>query len=229
MAGQKSKSASRAVKAGTNQHVKKNIRTSVHFKIPKTLRLARNPKCPRKSVNKAPQLDQFSIDWLDKVVEVGVLGWNIVKQQLKTCTNNAWTRKIAQQYSRQHSRKNKTRPAGEKKTVGGASVEFRTSIIPNMSNQWLSSDSHWPPNLPWRKSKTTTPWSSLLTQKPTNTRSKPPSKRCTRSMLPESTPWSDQPATKKLTSSWPQILMPLMLPTKSESSKFDTPFLVNSS
>merc|ERR1712028_240991 len=61
MAGQKSKSASRAVKAGSNQHVKKNIRTSVHFKIPKTLRLARNPKCPRKSVNKAPQLDQFSI------------------------------------------------------------------------------------------------------------------------------------------------------------------------
>merc|ERR1712127_910196 len=55
MAGQKSKSASRAVKAGSNQHVKKNIRTSVHFKIPKTLRLA------RKSVNKAPQLDQFSI------------------------------------------------------------------------------------------------------------------------------------------------------------------------
>merc|ERR1711865_1190398 len=61
MAGQKSKSASRAVKAGSNQHVKKNIRTSVHFKIPKTLRLARNPKCPRKSVNKAPQLVQFSI------------------------------------------------------------------------------------------------------------------------------------------------------------------------
>merc|ERR1711879_1049039 len=42
-------------------HVKKNVRTSVHFKIPKTLKLARNPKCPRKSVNKAPQLDQLSI------------------------------------------------------------------------------------------------------------------------------------------------------------------------
>merc|ERR1712167_182165 len=61
MAGQKAKSASRAVKAGKNQHVKKNVRTSVHFKIPKTLKLARNPKCPRKSVNKAPQLDQYSI------------------------------------------------------------------------------------------------------------------------------------------------------------------------
>merc|ERR1712039_464750 len=40
---------------------KKKVRTSVHFKLPKTLKLARNPKCPRKSVNKAPQLDQFSI------------------------------------------------------------------------------------------------------------------------------------------------------------------------
>ena len=62
MAGQKAKSASRAVKAGSNQHQKKKVRTSVHFKLPKTLKLARNPKCPRKSVNKAPQLDQFSID-----------------------------------------------------------------------------------------------------------------------------------------------------------------------
>merc|ERR1712193_89898 len=54
MAGQKAK-------AGSNQHQKKKVRTSVHFKLPKTLKLARNPKCPRKSVNKAPQLDQFSI------------------------------------------------------------------------------------------------------------------------------------------------------------------------
>ena len=74
MAGQKAKNASRAVKAGKHQHVKKNVRTSVHFKLPKTLKLARNPKCPRKSVNKAPQLDQFSMHWLEKVVEVGVLG-----------------------------------------------------------------------------------------------------------------------------------------------------------
>merc|ERR1712173_338748 len=55
MAPQKAKSASRAVKAGSNQHQKKKVRTSVHFKLPKTLKLARNP------VNKAPQLDQFSI------------------------------------------------------------------------------------------------------------------------------------------------------------------------
>merc|ERR1712190_453083 len=36
MAGQKAKSASRAVKAGSNQHQKKKVRTSVHFKLPKT-------------------------------------------------------------------------------------------------------------------------------------------------------------------------------------------------
>merc|ERR1711881_396082 len=61
MAGQKANNAKRAVKAGRNQHIKKKVRTSVHFRLPKTLKLARNPKCPSKSVNKSPQLDQFSI------------------------------------------------------------------------------------------------------------------------------------------------------------------------
>merc|ERR1711881_631795 len=61
MAGQKANNAKRAVKAGRNQHLKKKVRTSVHFRLPKTLKLARNPKCPSKSVNKSPQLDQFSI------------------------------------------------------------------------------------------------------------------------------------------------------------------------
>merc|ERR1712178_552317 len=61
MAGQKSKRAAGAVKAGKHQHIKKKVRTSVHFRLPKTLQLARNPKCPRKSSNKTPMLDQFSI------------------------------------------------------------------------------------------------------------------------------------------------------------------------
>merc|ERR1712110_894063 len=61
MAGQKSKRAAGAVKAGKHQHIKKKVRTSVHFRQPKTLVLKRNPKCPRKSVNKLPMLDQYSI------------------------------------------------------------------------------------------------------------------------------------------------------------------------
>merc|ERR1712066_25560 len=56
----KAKKASNAVKAGKHRHIKKKVKTSVHFKIPKTKQLARDPKCP-KSVNKQPMLDQFSI------------------------------------------------------------------------------------------------------------------------------------------------------------------------
>lgn len=53
--------AKRAVKGGRHQNIKKKIRTSVHFKLPKTLKLARNPKVPRKSTTKRPTLDKFSI------------------------------------------------------------------------------------------------------------------------------------------------------------------------
>merc|ERR1712018_430838 len=50
-----------AVKAGRHQHQKKKTRTSVHFKRPSTLRLARNPKCPKKAINARSNLDKFSI------------------------------------------------------------------------------------------------------------------------------------------------------------------------
>merc|ERR1712126_586293 len=40
---------------------KKKVRTSVHFKRPKTLRLPRNPKCPTKSVARRNRLDQYAI------------------------------------------------------------------------------------------------------------------------------------------------------------------------
>merc|ERR1712141_120275 len=53
--------AARAVKGGKHQVQKKKVRTSVHFRKPKTLELARNPKCPKKSVNKMPMMDKFSI------------------------------------------------------------------------------------------------------------------------------------------------------------------------
>merc|ERR1711982_168774 len=53
--------AARAVKGGKHQVQKKKVRTSVHFRRPKTLEKARNPKCPRKSVAKACRTDQYSI------------------------------------------------------------------------------------------------------------------------------------------------------------------------
>jgi len=48
------------VSKGVSKRTRK-IRTSVTFHLPKTLRLARDPKYPRKSVANKPQLDKFSI------------------------------------------------------------------------------------------------------------------------------------------------------------------------
>merc|ERR1711970_900123 len=52
--------AAKVALKGKNNLRKKKVRTNVHFKRPKTLRLARNPKCPSKSSAAAPRLDQFS-------------------------------------------------------------------------------------------------------------------------------------------------------------------------
>lgn len=55
------KTAAKAALKGKNQLRKKKVRTNTSFNRPKTLSLPRSPKCPRKSVNKTPLLDQFSI------------------------------------------------------------------------------------------------------------------------------------------------------------------------
>ncbi|KAL3125300.1 hypothetical protein niasHT_000053 [Heterodera trifolii] len=50
-------------KLAKGQHIerKKKMRTSVHFYRPRTLKLARSPKFPRKAVPKRNKLDSFSI------------------------------------------------------------------------------------------------------------------------------------------------------------------------
>ena len=53
--------AQKAVKKGTNTGRVRKVRTSVHFRRPKTLELARNPKYPRNSVPKKTALDQYSV------------------------------------------------------------------------------------------------------------------------------------------------------------------------
>ena len=55
------KASAKAALKGKNNLQKKKVRTSVHFKRPSTLRLARSPKCPTKSSAAAPRLDSFSI------------------------------------------------------------------------------------------------------------------------------------------------------------------------
>merc|ERR1711966_31664 len=60
-ANKKAAAAAKAVKKGVNQKSAIKIRTSVHFHRPKTLRLQRNPKYARRSVNRLNKLDKYNI------------------------------------------------------------------------------------------------------------------------------------------------------------------------
>ncbi|XP_068938891.1 large ribosomal subunit protein uL23-like [Petaurus breviceps papuanus] len=53
--------AKKVVLKGVHSHKKKKIRTSPAFWLPKTLRLQRQPKCPRKSAPHRNQLDHYAI------------------------------------------------------------------------------------------------------------------------------------------------------------------------
>ena len=55
----KAKAAKKAALKGTSSHTVRKFRTSVTFHRPKTLRLPRTPKYPRKSVPHMPRMDQF--------------------------------------------------------------------------------------------------------------------------------------------------------------------------
>ncbi|CAG8474517.1 7057_t:CDS:2 [Ambispora gerdemannii] len=57
----KASAAKKAALKGTDGKVKKKVRTSTTFRRPKTRRLAREPRYPRKSVPHAPRLDQYKI------------------------------------------------------------------------------------------------------------------------------------------------------------------------
>lgn len=57
----KAVAANKAVKKGVHTQTHRKIRTSVHFFRPKTLRLARKPKYPRKSVFSTTKLDKYRI------------------------------------------------------------------------------------------------------------------------------------------------------------------------
>ncbi|RXK37354.1 50S small subunit ribosomal protein L23 [Tremella mesenterica] len=55
----KAKAAKKAALKGTQSHKSRKVRYSVTFHRPKTLRLPRNPRYPRKSVPHLPRMDQF--------------------------------------------------------------------------------------------------------------------------------------------------------------------------
>ena len=55
----KAKTAKKAALKGTSSHSSRKTRTSVSFHRPKTLRLPRTPRYPRKSVPHMPRMDQF--------------------------------------------------------------------------------------------------------------------------------------------------------------------------
>jgi len=53
--------AQKAIKKGTRTKAVRKVRTTVHFYRPKTLRLARNPKYPRTSVEGRNKMDQYAV------------------------------------------------------------------------------------------------------------------------------------------------------------------------
>ncbi|ELU38184.1 pre-mRNA-splicing factor PRP46 [Rhizoctonia solani AG-1 IA] len=55
----KAKGAKKAALKGTNGKAQRKVRTSVSFHRPKTLRLPRTPKYPRKSIPHAPRMDEY--------------------------------------------------------------------------------------------------------------------------------------------------------------------------
>ncbi|GBE85232.1 ribosomal protein L23/L15e core domain-containing protein [Sparassis latifolia] len=55
----KAKAAKKAALAGTHAHDSRKVHYSVSFHRPKTLRLPREPKYPRKSIPHVPRMDQF--------------------------------------------------------------------------------------------------------------------------------------------------------------------------
>ncbi|XP_055332438.1 60S ribosomal protein L23a-like [Paramacrobiotus metropolitanus] len=50
-----------AIKKGTITTRKRKIRTNITFKLPRTLKTARKPKFPRKSVPHRPRMDKFAV------------------------------------------------------------------------------------------------------------------------------------------------------------------------
>merc|ERR1711976_1041651 len=66
-AGASGKAKEKALKAkksalrGVREKRNRKVRTSVHFRRPKTLRLPRTPRYPRKSTSHEPRMDQYKI------------------------------------------------------------------------------------------------------------------------------------------------------------------------
>ena len=56
----KALAAKKAVVKGVHGKAVRRMRTSATFRLPKTLKLARQPKYPRKSIPSAPRMDEFA-------------------------------------------------------------------------------------------------------------------------------------------------------------------------
>ncbi|KAF9651650.1 60S ribosomal protein L23a [Thelephora ganbajun] len=57
----KAKNAKKAALVGAHSTTKRKVRTTVSFHRPKTVRLRRDPKYPRKSVPHVPRMDQYRV------------------------------------------------------------------------------------------------------------------------------------------------------------------------
>ncbi|ESK95883.1 60s ribosomal protein l23 [Moniliophthora roreri MCA 2997] len=102
----KAKAAKKAALQGTHSHSSRKQRFSTTFHRPKTLRLARNPKYPRKSVPHAPRMDQWRVivaplnteSAMKKIEEHNTLVFLVDKQsnkrQIKDAVSKLWDVKV---------------------------------------------------------------------------------------------------------------------------------------
>merc|ERR1712170_249703 len=60
-AKEKAMKAKKSALRGVREKRNRKVRTSVHFRRPKTLRLPRTPRYPRKSTSHEPRMDQYKI------------------------------------------------------------------------------------------------------------------------------------------------------------------------
>lgn len=100
-------SAKKSALVGAISKASRKIRTSTTFRRPKTLRLARTPKYPRKSVPHAPRLDQFRTiisplnteSAMKKIEEhntlVFIVDVKANKRQISDAVNKLWDVKAA--------------------------------------------------------------------------------------------------------------------------------------
>ena len=132
----KAQDAKKAVQQGTKSQNKATIRTSIRFHKPKTLRLARKPKYPRRSAVRVSKLDNHSIirnplnteTAMKKIEDMNTLVFIVDKRankpQIRTAVQRLYDVKVAKVNTL-------VRPDGQKKAFVRLQPDFDALDVAN--------------------------------------------------------------------------------------------------